>query len=83
MWADFELLLAENGKAARLQCTHWDHTFAQAGATRLRARILGGVGVANCAQVLEEVVAKYSGRVTAVRSQPSVLAAFGSSIMAT
>ena len=31
-----------------------------------------------CAQAPDEVVAKYSSKVTAVRSQPSILAAFGS-----
>lgn len=79
VWAEYVLLPAENGKAARVQCIHCDHTFAQSGATRLRSHIIGGVGVTKCAQAPDEVVAKYSGRVTAVRSQPSILAAFGSS----
>ena len=79
VWAEFVCLPAENGRAARVHCIHCEHTFAQSGATRLRSHIIGGVGVGKCVQVPDEVVAKYSGRVTAVRTQPSILAAFGSS----
>lgn len=82
IWEEFKSIEATLGqRAGRVECLHCGKEFACTGSTRLKAHIIGGVGVAKCTAVPSSVIDKHRATTpsSTASTQPSISALFGSS----